>query len=406
MGWYAMALVDVLDHFPKNHPRRAELVAILGREAAALEKVQDKRSGVWWLVLDMPGRDKNYLEASASAMFTYAMAKGVRMGYLPQKFSRTADTAWAGIQKEFVESKDGGTNLLKTIGGAGLGGNPYRDGSYDYYVGERVVTNDPKGVGSFLLAAVEMETAVNASIGKGKTVLLDDFFNHEVRDENGRSSVWHYKWDEWDHGGFSLLGDVFNRFGAATETLSAGPTAENLKNADVYIVVDPDTEKESAAPNFIAAQHAEAIADWVKKGGVLVLMGNDAGSAEFRHFNDLAGKFGIRFNEDSLNRVQGNNFPEGRVVTEHGNAVFPNARTLYLKEVSSLTLQPPAKSSITHDGKVIAATAKFGKGTVFAVGDPWLYNEYTDGRKLPAEYQNFVAARDLSRWLLLQSRQK
>lgn len=403
MGWYAMALVDVLDYFPRENPRRAELIAILNREMSAVEKVQDKKSGVWWLVLDMPDRDKNYLEASASAMFTYAMAKGVRMGYLPQRFSKTAYTAWAGVQKQFLETKDGGISLLKTIGGAGLGGNPYRDGSFDYYVGERVVANDPKGVGAFLLAAVEMETAANTSVGKGKTVLLDDYFNHETRDENGRPAVWHYKWDEWDNGGFSLWADVFNRLGARTETLSAGPTAENLKNADIYIIVDPDTEKESAAPKFVRPQHTAAIADWVKKGGVLVLMGNDAGNAEFQHFNELAGKFGIRFDEDSLNRVQGNNFVEGRVATEPGNAVFPNARSLYLKEISSLTLRPPAKALVTQNGKVLVATAKYGKGTVFAVGDPWLYNEYTDGRKLPAEYQNFAATQDLSRWLLGQS---
>lgn len=406
MGWYAMALVDVLDYFPKDHPKRAQLIAILNREMSALRQVQDKKSGVWWLILDMPGRDKNYLEASASAMFTYALAKGVRMGYLPRPFSKTADTSWAGIQKEFLEPTDGGINLLKTIAGAGLGGNPYRDGSFNYYVGERVVTNDPKGVGAFLLAAVEMETAANASIGKGKTVLLDDYFNHETRDENGRMAAWHYKWDEWSNGGFSLWANVFNRLGARTETLSAEPTAENLINADVYIIVDPDTEKESAAPKFIQPQHATAIADWVKKGGVLVLMGNDAGNAEFQRFNELAGNFGIRFNEDSLNRVQGNNFVEGRVVTEAGSTVFPNARNLYLKEVSSLTLRPPAKALIIQNGKVFAATTKYGRGAVFAVGDPWLYNEYADGRKLPAEYENFAAARDLSRWLLRQSRRR
>src|SRR5438128_2393025 len=83
MGWYAMALVDVLDYFPKDHPKRTELISILNREMTALQKVQDKKSGLWWLILDAPGRDKNYLEASAACMFTYALAKGVRMGYLP-----------------------------------------------------------------------------------------------------------------------------------------------------------------------------------------------------------------------------------------------------------------------------------------------------------------------------------
>src|ERR1041385_1712013 len=117
MGWYAMALVDVLDYFPKDHPKRAELVAILNREMTAIQKVQDKKTGLWWLILDAPSRDKNYYEASASCMFTYALAKGVRMGYLSSSFVKIADAAWAGIQKEFIEEKNGGPDLLKTIGG-------------------------------------------------------------------------------------------------------------------------------------------------------------------------------------------------------------------------------------------------------------------------------------------------
>ena len=98
MGWYAMALVDVLDYFPKNHPRRAELVAILNREAEAIAKYQDK-DGLWWDIVDLPGKEKNYHESSASAMFVYALAKGVRQGNLPEKYLTTAQKGWAGIKK-------------------------------------------------------------------------------------------------------------------------------------------------------------------------------------------------------------------------------------------------------------------------------------------------------------------
>jgi unsaturated rhamnogalacturonyl hydrolase len=407
MGWYAMALVDVLDYFPKDHPKRADLIAILNREMAAVGKVQDKNSGVWWLILDMPGREKNYLEASSSAMFAYAMAKGVRNGYLPASFLRSADVAWAGIGKQFIEKKTDGIDLVKTIGGAGLGGNPYRAGDYNYYVNERVVTNDPKGIGAFLLAAAEMESSSNIALGRGKTVILDGFFNHEIKkDDNGRDILWHYRWDEWDNGGYSLWGDVFQRLGARTATLDSEPIVTNLKSADVYIIVDPDTDKETPRPNYIQPQHIDVLSDWVKNGGVLVLMGNDAGNAEFKHFNALAAKFGVQFNEDSLNRVQGNNFEQGKVDVTAGNPVLSTARILHLKEVSSLTLREPAKPLISQDGHILMATSKYGKGTVFAVGDPWLYNEYTDGRKLPVEYENFRAAQDLSRWLLSQTRRK
>lgn len=404
MGWYAMALVDVLDFFPKSHPKRAELVAILNREMRALEKVQDKASGLWWLILDKGGQNKNYFEASASCMFAYSMAKGVRRGYLPRSFVMSANAAWSGVQKHFLETKDGGLDLLKTIGGAGLGGTPYRDGSYNYYVNEKIVTNDPKGVGAALLASVEMEN-ISFGLGGGKVVLLDDHFNHETKkDDNGRNIVWHYKWDELDNGGFSIWGNVFEGYGATIDTLSKGPTAADLARASIYIIVDPDTDKESSDPKYVSENDAAVIAGWVKKGGVLALLANDVGNCDLEHFNLLAAKFGIQFNMDSQNHVEGTKFEQGRIVVTSPNDVLRTARTLYLKEISSLKLTPPAKPLLTHNGKVIMATAKYGKGAVFAVGDPWLYNEYTDGRKLPGEYQNLQAAKDLSRWLLEQAK--
>jgi unsaturated rhamnogalacturonyl hydrolase len=407
MGWYVMAIVDVLDYLPKDHPKRPELIAILNRTMTAVEKVQDKKSGVWWLILDMPGRKGNYLEASSSCMFTYALAKGVRMGYLPASFMKSANSAWAGIHREFVVDKDGSVSLIRTIGGAGLGGTPYRDGSFDYYAGEKVVTNDPKGVGAFLLAAVEMENAPSLTLGAGKTVLLDDYFNHETKkDDTGRTVAWHYKWNEWPNSGFGAWGSVFNNLGAATATLSAKPTAANLAGAGVYIIVDPDTPAESDDPKYVMPQDIKTIAEWVNRGGVLVMMANDVGNCELDHFSELGATFGITFNKDSINRVQANNFVQGSVLLDAPNEIFKTTKKLYLKEISSLKLTAPAKPLIVKDGNVLMATAKYGKGTVFVVGDPWLYNEYTDGRKLPAEYENFRAAQELSRWLLTLAKRK
>lgn len=157
MGWYAMALVDVLDYFPQKHPQRAELIAILNRVARAIAQYQDARSGLWYQILDKPGAKGNYLESSASCMFVYALAKGVHKGYLPASYMKNADNGYRGIQKEFVKyDATGNFNLAGTVSVAGLGGNPYRDGSYEYYLSEKVVTNDPKGIGAFLLAATEI----------------------------------------------------------------------------------------------------------------------------------------------------------------------------------------------------------------------------------------------------------
>jgi len=406
MGWYAMALVDSLEHFPTDHPRRAELLAILGRLAASVEKVQEPTTGLWYQVLNAGGMKGNYLEASASAMFVYSLAKAVRLGYLPESYLKVAQKGWAGIGRQFVEeAAGGGVNFKGTVSVAGLGGNPYRDGSYVYYLSEKVVTNDAKGVGAFLMAAAEMEAAAQGRPGRGKTVVLDYYFNNELKkDAAGRMSPWHYKWDEMPNSGFYVWGHVFRNLGAKTEALSDAPTARNLKGANVYIIVDPDTKEETENPHFVEAQHVKAVADWVKQGGVLVLMGNDAGNAEFDHFNELARAFGIQFNKDSRNRVQGNNFVEGKVNVPAGHAIFKTARELYLKELSTLNVSKPAEVLLQHDGYNVIAVAKHGRGTVFAVGDPWLYNEYVDGRKLPPEFDNYKAAQDLSRWLLERSR--
>jgi unsaturated rhamnogalacturonyl hydrolase len=407
MGWYAMALVDVLDSFPKTHPRRAELVAILNREAEAITKYQDK-DGLWWDIVDLPNKPKNYHESSAAAMFVYALAKGVRQGNLPEKYLSVARKGWQGIKKEFIkELPDGNLNWEGTVSVSGLGGNPYRDGSYDYYMSEKLRTNDAKGLGPAIMAAVEMEMLEKPRVGKGKIVLLDSYFNNEMKkDATGRDVSWHYKWEELNHPGFALWGRQFQSHGANLDTLYQAPDAQNLKNADVYIIVDPDDAKENRDAKFISQTDAKAVADWVKKGGVLVLMGNDLGNAEFDNWNVLAGQFGIEFNKDSKNRVLNNQFEQGKIEVSSGNEIFKTASKLYLKEISTLKLSGKAKSILDWNGDKVMAVARHGKGTVFAVGDPWLYNEYTDGRKLPADFQNFQAAQDLSAWLLAQTRKK
>ncbi|SFA42831.1 unsaturated rhamnogalacturonyl hydrolase [Pedobacter suwonensis] len=405
MGWYIMALVDVLDNFPADHPQRKELLAILNRTATAVVKYQDPKSGVWFDILDMPTRRGNYLESSASSMFVYGLAKGIRKGWLASSFMAAANKGYAGLKKEFVEQA--GTeriNLTKTVSVSGLGGKPkYRDGSFDYYISEKVITNDPKGVGAFICAAAEMEINQLPKPGKGLTVTIDNFFNNEYMvGPTGDKIPFHYLWEEDDNNGFSLFGKMFNDAGVKTNTLKVAPTTVNLKGSNIYIIVDPDTEKETAKPNYMNAEHAKQIADWVKAGGVLVLLLNDAGNCEISKFNVLPETFGIHFNEDSRNKVQGMNFEQGAIKIPEGNVIFKTAKKVYIKEISTLVAKSPAVSALADKGDVIVATAKYGKGTVFAVGDPWFYNEYIDGRKLPAEFENFKATNDLVNWLIKQ----
>ena len=158
MGWYVMALVDVLDYLPAGHPGCSSILGILERAMNALRAVRDPATGLWWQVLDQGARPGNYLEASGACMIVYAMAKGVRTGRLPSCWLEVARRSYRQISEQFIRVDDQGeVHLCGTCGVAGLGGEPYRDGSYEYYVGERAVTDEPKGVGAFILAAVEME---------------------------------------------------------------------------------------------------------------------------------------------------------------------------------------------------------------------------------------------------------
>jgi unsaturated rhamnogalacturonyl hydrolase len=401
MGWFGMALVDVLQSFPEDHPKRDTLVNILNRFATAVVKYQDKKTGLWYDIMDLPTKDRNYTEASASCMFVYTLAKGVRLGILPSRYLPAAQKGYAGITSKFIKTENGQVNLHGTVSVSGLGGNPYRDGSFDYYMKEKVVVNDPKGVGAFLLASNEVEMIPTQKVGKNKLVMLDNYFNHETRkDITGKTVPFHYVWDEMDNNGYSLLGEIFRQNGAKLGTLRDAPTYENLSASSVYIIVDPDTEKESPSPNYMKPEHVKAIYNWVKEGGVLALFLNDSANAEFDHFNSLPEKFGIHFNKDGKNMVQGTNFQQGAVPIPANHSIFKNTRKAYIKELSTLKVSPPATSVLKKDGDDIIAVAKVGHGFVFAVGDPWIYNEYTDGRKLPEEYQNFQAAQDLVKWLL------
>jgi len=157
MGWYMMALADVLDFIPQNYPGRAELIKIFNRLSTAILKFQDAKSGVWWQVTDKANKEKNYLESSATAMFVFAIAKGIRMKYLPKSFKPALEKAYNGMIKEFVkEDGNGQYHYMQAVAGAGLGGTPYRDGTYEYYVNEPRRDDDLKAIGPFMQACIEV----------------------------------------------------------------------------------------------------------------------------------------------------------------------------------------------------------------------------------------------------------
>ena len=158
MGWFSMALVDALEFIPKHEPGREQVMDILQNVAKQIKNWQDKKTGLWYQVIDRSGDKGNYLESSVSTMFVYALYKGVRLGLIDKSYLEVAEKGYEGILKHFIEVDDNGVvSLTQTCAVAGLGGKPYRSGEYDYYINEKIRSNDPKAVGPFINASLERE---------------------------------------------------------------------------------------------------------------------------------------------------------------------------------------------------------------------------------------------------------
>lgn len=156
IGWWFMALVDVLDYIPAEHAQRPELIKMINGLAETLPKYQDK-TGLWYQVLDKGAVGGNYLEASVSSMFMYSYAKAVNKGYIDEKYHAVAEKAYDGLMKTLiVKNADGTLTLTKCCAVAGLGGHPYRDGSFEYYVNERIRDNDAKATGPFIMGCLQL----------------------------------------------------------------------------------------------------------------------------------------------------------------------------------------------------------------------------------------------------------
>jgi unsaturated rhamnogalacturonyl hydrolase len=164
IGWYAMAMVDVLDYFPTNHPARPQIIATFQKLCAGVVRYQDPQTGLWWQVVDQGHRKGNYLEATASGMFVYAMAKGINHGYLPRSYEPATLNGYRGIIEHLIRDDGNGRwSLIHCCSVAGLGYG--RDGSFGYYVSEPVVDNDLKGMGPFILAGIEVQSLTNPPPG-------------------------------------------------------------------------------------------------------------------------------------------------------------------------------------------------------------------------------------------------
>ncbi|MEI7502544.1 MAG: hypothetical protein WCJ61_04615 [Paludibacter sp.] len=237
-----------------------------------------------------------------------------------------------------------------------------------------------------------------------KKVVLDNFYNNETNAKTNKP--FHYIWEDKALSGFSELGDLFVAKGATISTLKEKPSNINLKQASVYIIVDPDTKLETANPNYMDKAAATAISNWVKKGGVLLLLTNDGKNCELDSFNILAAKFGMKFNnvlvhpEIKAEAGMPRNYNSCASINLPNHPLFKGVSKIFLKEISSITCSNAAKAVLEENGVVLMAEVKYGKGYVLAVGDPWLYNEYIDHAHLPVDFENLKAAKNLVDLLL------
>jgi unsaturated rhamnogalacturonyl hydrolase len=215
--------------------------------------------------------------------------------------------------------------------------------------------------------------AVNTASGEQVVVGLDRWYNAETRD--GRP--YHYAWEDTKPSGYSEFGKLLESLGAKLASINEPASRKSLAGVDIYIIVDPDTPKEVSRPNWIDGKAIEAVVEWVEDGGVLLLLNNNEGETEFEHINQLAGRFGIRFNEDTRfgldadpKQLQMHTFPD--------HPFFKGVEKLHMRSICTLKVEPPAEVVYRFRGDNIMALSRRGKGLVFAVGDPWGYNEYID----------------------------
>jgi len=359
LGWAMTALVDAMPFYGEYDSGRETLLRLLRRDAEIAAGSQDAQTGLWF---EAGAKDK-----TASCLIVYALAKGIRLGYLPQRYAVNAERGFKGV------------------------------------AGELMLAGDAQEAGAFLLASTEMENVQKAKLGRGQKVVVDAWFNSQMHaDPTGQQIYFHYKWDDQSNNGYSLLGHIFGNFGAEKGTLYVAPTARNLQNAKVFIIASPDIPAKNPHPNYVQPEDGAELAAWVKSGGVLVLLANDPANTDLNGFNRIAERFGIHFNSVLEKHVIGDQYELGKIAVAGGGAIFHDTHTLFMKDVCTITVTGSAKAALSEDGKILMATAKYGKGTVFATVDPWLYNEYTDGRKLPALYDNYAGGEELARWILKQ----
>lgn len=198
----------------------------------------------------------------------------------------------------------------------------------------------------------------------------------------------HYKWalSSCDMGSYCGLGALIKAAGHDTVSVTAALSANTLAGLDALIMVDPDTPSETASPNYVTTAEADAVEAWVRGGGVLLMLANDAGNCEFTNLNGLSDRFGIHFNSDRATAT-------GDLTGLPVHPFFEGCATIHWVNVCTMALSDSAQAEFSVNSQVLAASTRFGMGRVLAFGDPIWYNEYLNTT------DNFRFAQNVVSWL-------
>ncbi|MEP6539472.1 MAG: hypothetical protein ABJF23_29310 [Bryobacteraceae bacterium] len=218
-------------------------------------------------------------------------------------------------------------------------------------------------------------------------VAVDAYHNNEDKMPQ------HYRWEGTNQGGFSELGKVLQGMGGELQSIGERLNAKNLGSIDCLIIVDPDTPAETSDPKYLEKDEIDAVEKWALGGGRLVLLGNDKGNAEFRHFNQLAARFGIEFEETVYRNKEG----KSKLTILTSSPLLGAPGTFYAVDVAPLKVPVSAQVMLAEEGTALMALVPASKGSVFALGDPWIYNEYIDTRDnrrlVTAAFRNLMTRR-------------
>jgi hypothetical protein len=260
-----------------------------------------------------------------------------------------------------------------------------------------MIVREKFGYTLLLYVCLAIPALISQQVFSQPVIGLDNWYNYEINSKTGKS--YHYLWDDTEFSGYSRWGEIFKARGAKLSTIGK-PDARVLDKTNVYIIVDPDSTSENPSPNYLEPREIDIIKNWVASGGVLAVLANDAPNCEFKHLNNLMSQFGMSFNHVTLHQVTGTDFETGACTNLPGHPLFNGVSKIYIKDISDIRLSGTAKSILTEKGKILIAENRFGKGYVFAIGDPWIYNEYIDHDRLPGSFENYKAAENLTDVLL------